>query len=83
MRTAENTDLLTPRMTRRLDQAERTHRRAREARQRGPDEPRCRALDEAEDHLAEIQLEDEFTKVRTKRRIIPPGPPLDVDHPPF
>ena len=42
-----------------------------------------RALDEAEDHLAEIQLEDEFTRVRTKRRIIPPGPPLDVDHPPF
>lgn len=83
VRTAENTDLLTPRMTRRLAQAERTHRRAREARQRGPDEPRCRALDEAEDHLAEIQLEDEFTRVRTKRRIIPPGPPLDVDHPPF
>jgi 5-methylcytosine-specific restriction endonuclease McrA len=83
VRTEEATDLLTPRMTRRLAQAERTHRRAQEARERGPDDMGCRALEDAEDHLAEIQLEDELTRPRRKRRIIPPGPPLDVDAPPF
>ena len=83
VRTEESTDLLTPRMTRRLAQAERTHRRAREARERGPDDMSRRALAEAEDHLAEVQLEDEFSRPRRTRRLIPPGPPLDVDAPPF
>jgi hypothetical protein len=95
VRTRERPDLLTPRTTRLLAEAERRHRRAHEAAERRLDGRPGQASDgddqhlagdhlagehRAEERLAEAALEERL-RAPTPRRIIPPAPPRDATTP--